>query len=338
MDQLVAAAKKEGQLIVGSAADPSLRDKILPAFQKAYGITTQELSQPSSTTLATKLVQESAAGIHSADVTLESGPGAASIMLPAKLYAPLTPALIIPDVNDAATWAGGKVWFQDPEQAYVVRLVRQIRYTFTANPGKIDVSTLKSANDFLNPSLKGKIAAYDPTISGTGQSAADGILHALGVDYFKKLYLDQKIQFGQDDRTMGDWVARGTYPIAIGVADDERARQIAAGFKIAPLPIETPGMSAAQCGSFLLGLQNQAPHPNAAKLFANWLLTKPGMQAFQDAEGQAVIRLDTDTSKLDPADIPGAGYQTLPDECAWDWLTGLRPQLNTQVKALVSGS
>lgn len=336
MDQLVAAAKKEGKVVVGSDPDTSFRDKVLPVFQKQYGIPAEMLAATSSSALATKLVQEKAAGAHSADVLLSSSTNVINRLFPAKVYAPLKPALILPDVNNPKLWPNGQLWWTDKQKQYIVRLVRQIRYTYTINPAKIDATTLKSAQDMLNPNLKGKIAAYDPTINGTGQSAADGILNGLGADYLKKLYIGQKLQYGQNDRTMGDWVARGTYPIAIGVADDERARQVAAGFKIEPLQTNGPGMAAAQCGSFLMGLMNNAPHPAAAKLFANWLLTKQGMQTFSDAEGQAVIRLDVSTSKLDPADVPTASYQQLNDECAWDWVSGKRVQLSNQVKTLLS--
>ena len=136
---------------------------------------------------------------------------------------------------------------------------------------------------------------------------------------------------------MGDWIARGTYPVAIGVADDERARQVAAGFKVAPLQMGVPGAEAASCGSFLLGIMDQAPHPNAAKLFANWILTKEGQQALSDAESQAGVRTDLDTSKLNPVDVPGSNYSKLGHVCSWDYSSGLRVQLGKQVQALLAG-
>jgi len=338
MSQLVAAAKKEGKLILGSSPDPAIRQQVLPLFEKEYGIQAQELSFASGAPLANKLVQEQAAGQHTIDVTMMPGPPVATTMLPAKLYAPLKPALILPDVSDPSKWAGGKLPYFDPQQQYVLKLVREVRYIFSVNTTKIDVSQFKSANDMLQPSLKGKIAAYDPTLHGPGQSVGDDILRALGPDYFKKLYLGQQIKYGQDDRTMGDWVAQGTYPIGMGLGQDVITSQVKAGFKVAPLQLASPGMATANCGSFLLGMINQAPHPSAAKLFANWLLTQQGMQALSDAEGEAVIRLDVNTSKLHAADIPGPDYTKLPDDCGYNYVTTQRTQLTTQLLALTKGT
>ena len=334
----MAAAKKEGKLTVGTSPDTAFREKVLPLFAKEYGIQAEQLAFASGAPMANKLVQEKAAGVHTVDVTLMPGPPVAATMLPGKVYAPLKPALILPDVNDPSKWAGGKVSYFDPQQQYVVKLAREVRYIFTVNPAKVDVSQFKSADDMLQPSLKGKIAAYDPTLHGPGQSVGDDILRALGADYFKKLYLGQQIKYGQDDRTMGDWVARGTYPIGMGLGADVIASEIKAGFKIAPLQLASPGMAIANCGSFLLGVVDQTSHPNAAKLFANWLLTKQGMQALSDAEGEAVIRLDVDTSKLSAADIPGANYTKLPDDCAYNYVTTQRAQLTKQLVALAKGA
>ena len=338
MNQLAAAAKKEGKLILGSSPDPAIRQKVLPLFEKEYGIQAQELAFASGAPLANKLVQEKAAGQHTVDVTLMPGPPVAATMLPQKVYAPLKPALILSDVNDPSKWAGGKLSYFDPQQQYVLKLVREVRYVFSVNPDKIDVSQFKSASDLLKPSLKGKIAAYDPTLHGPGQSVGDDIIRALGPDYFKKLYLGQQIKYGQDDRTMGDWVARGTYPIGMGLGQDVITSEIKAGFKIAPLELASPGMATANCGSFLFGMIDQAPHPNAAKLFANWLLTQQGMQALLDAEGEAVVRLDVNTSKLNAADIPGADYAKLPDDCGYDYVTTQRTELTKQLLTLTKGT
>ena len=39
-----------------------------------------------------------------------------------------------------------------------------------------------------------------------------------------------------------------------------------------------------------------APHPNAAKVFINWILSKEGQQVYGKAFGQSTRRLDVDTT------------------------------------------
>jgi ABC-type Fe3+ transport system substrate-binding protein len=57
-------------------------------------------------------------------------------------------------------------------------------------------------------------------------------------------------------------------------------------------------------------LMNRAPHPNAARVFANWLLTKNGQTAYSTGMFHATRRLDVPTDHL-PAEgrlRPGGTY------------------------------
>jgi ABC-type Fe3+ transport system substrate-binding protein len=48
------------------------------------------------------------------------------------------------------------------------------------------------------------------------------------------------------------------------------------------------------------------PHPNAAKIFANWLLGKEGQEIYGRAMGSATRRLDVDTKWLEGIGIQAA--------------------------------
>ena len=59
---------------------------------------------------------------------------------------------------------------------------------------------------------------------------------------------------------------------------------------------------------------DRAPHPNAAKLFANWWLTKEGQTAhntLSDGEPPASLRDDVPPGKSPPGErrVPGAVYE-----------------------------
>jgi iron(III) transport system substrate-binding protein len=55
-------------------------------------------------------------------------------------------------------------------------------------------------------------------------------------------------------------------------------------------------------------LWNQAPHPNAAKVFANWIASKEGVSVYAPIDGSAPVRTDVDASAwLESSLIPKPG-------------------------------
>jgi ABC-type Fe3+ transport system substrate-binding protein len=57
------------------------------------------------------------------------------------------------------------------------------------------------------------------------------------------------------------------------------------------VPLEDPKMLSAIAGFGNVGLIDKAPHPNAAKLYLNWLLSKEGQSIFARVTGQNSRRL-----------------------------------------------
>ena len=56
-------------------------------------------------------------------------------------------------------------------------------------------------------------------------------------------------------------------------------------------------------------LINKAPHPNAATIFLNWVLSKEGQMAWSKAMNHAVQRLDVPTDHLPPYVVPKPGVK-----------------------------
>ena len=59
-------------------------------------------------------------------------------------------------------------------------------------------------------------------------------------------------------------------------------------------------------GSGTITIVKNPPHPNATKVFVNWLLSKEGQETFGKAIGQATRRLDVDTKWLRSIGVYGA--------------------------------
>ena len=88
------------------------------------------------------------------------------------------------------------------------------------------------------------------------------------------------IQFAKNFRQMTDWLAQGRYALCFGCKDSMRAKNQG-------LPVDDfdttrwkEGSSFSSGGGSLSYL-NQAPHPNAAKVFINWFLSRRGQIALQ---------------------------------------------------------
>jgi ABC-type Fe3+ transport system substrate-binding protein len=62
-----------------------------------------------------------------------------------------------------------------------------------------------------------------------------------------------------------------------------------------------------------VGVINKAPHPNAGKVYLNWLLSKAGQEAIAKVSGYPSRRQDTATEGLPEFTIPKPGVQYLDD-------------------------
>ena len=65
-------------------------------------------------------------------------------------------------------------------------------------------------------------------------------------------------------------------------------------------------------GGSVLELINKAPHPNAAKVYINWLLSKEGQTEWVKASGYPSRRLDVPREQFDPGMLPKEGVSYLP--------------------------
>jgi iron(III) transport system substrate-binding protein len=79
---------------------------------------------------------------------------------------------------------------------------------------------------------------------------------------------------------------------------------------------------------------NQAPHPNAARVFANWLASKEGSEIFARAKIAAPLRNDIDESFLPPEIIPRPEV-TYFDSNGWEFTTTTKEQVRRRMQELL---
>ncbi len=138
----------------------------------------------------------------------------------------------------------------------------------------------------------------DPTVPGTGAKGFSVIgWHLMNLDFWRDLAKQQPVIL-RDQRLQMEWVARGKYPILLFPQSAVATELIRAG---APIATYTPAE-----GTYLTGasgnvcIMNRAPHPNAARVFINWMLSREGQTLFSKAFGRQSLRTDVGTEGLDP--------------------------------------
>lgn len=306
-DQVVAAAQSEGKVVVSGPPAPDARTKLPEAFKTRFNIEMEYLAGNSSE-LASRIQSERAANQYTIDVSLGGPDTVYGTFLPNKWLDPLKPVLSLPEVTDPRVWPMGAPWFRDPAGDTSLQLFNTISPIGYINTSMVDPEELKKTDDLLNPKWKGKIASYDPSVNGGGLIFGSVLYVTRGADFAKQLYQGQEVAYTRDYQQIADWVAHGSYAIGIGATP-----VFVAQYQGLPLQqIVLSDVKTIVAGGFgIVSLWNQAPHPNAAKVFANWIASKEGVSRYGAIDGSAAVRTDLDSSTWLAADLvpkPGTEY------------------------------
>jgi iron(III) transport system substrate-binding protein len=306
-DSSLAAAKKESVVTVITDVTASIRDALTTGFQTKYGVQV-DLFGALGREIPPRVLAERKAGRYLWDVFVHGTTTGLEAMIPAGAFDPLEPALILPDVKDPKMWRGGGLEYLDPNKTLMVMTPFQ-RGTIFYNPKLVNAKEFKSYKDLLDPKWKGKLIMDDPRRAGPGQATFTFFyLHPeLGPDFIRALG-KQQITIFKDYAQEVDAIGQGRYSVLIGTADFVAVARAKQGIPIAIVDIrqlkEGSDVSPAN-GS--LALFNKAPHPNAAKVYINWLLSKEGQTIFARANGYISSRLDVPTDHAEPWRIPQPG-------------------------------
>ncbi|MBI4331591.1 MAG: extracellular solute-binding protein [Chloroflexi bacterium] len=304
-ERTVAASKQEGVVSIYTPAGAAQNGPIRDGFMRAYGIDIEYISGKGAA-LRERLTRERRAGLYLVDIFFGGASSFITDLMPEGVFEPLKPQLVLPEVLDPTVWYGGNHMYIDREGSYVIALSYSPRWDVAVNTDLVKPDDIRTNKDLLNPKWKGKIVMDDPAISGTGQRWFQMTSRALGYDFMRE-FVKQEPQLTRDLRQPVEWVARGKYSVVVGASAAIVAEFMGAG---APVRyIETSDVVSA--GSFHpMGLMNKAPHPNAAKVYINWLLTREGQTVHSKAYAMQSSRLDVPTDGLPPEMVrrPGVTY------------------------------
>jgi ABC-type Fe3+ transport system substrate-binding protein len=281
-DEAVEAAKKDGQVTIYHTRGPF--DKLFSEFSKRYpGIKLVSVTGRGGE-LISRIMGERRAGKHLADIYLGSSGTPLDILYPAKILEPIQPNLILPEVRDQANWFGKQHHYSDPEGKYIFVFEGVVRSDMAYNTTLVDPKEFGSYWDLVKPKWKGKIAAMDPKLPGFPEGFLQFAYYHpdLGAKFLRQLFGEMDISVSRDSRQLVDWLAVGKFAVALAPS----ASEVQAGMKQG-LPLARFEPRAFKEGIYMratqgsLSILSRLPHPNATRVFVNWLLSREGQTHFQ---------------------------------------------------------
>jgi iron(III) transport system substrate-binding protein len=289
--RVVAAARQEHTLVLSTHAGTGY-EKYVAQVKQALPELTIEATTIKASDFTARVIVEQQNGQYLWDVHMGPVSNVYTVLTPAGGLEPIKPYLdsLPTDVTDDKLWAGGFAMFTDPKNPVTL-------LTEFSDVGGVYVNRdrvpegLGKVDDLLDPKWKGQIAVYDPTVSNGGSMSLSGLVGLKGDDFLKRLIVDNEAKYVETSRQVTDWVAQGRYPIGFGVDATQLAelQRQGVGTKVE----RNRGVGNYSLASGLSVLKN-APHPNAARVYLNWALSKEGQSAWAQ-----LASVDASSRRLD---------------------------------------
>lgn len=291
---LIAAAQKEGRLVIAAGGAPSREYRsVIDRFQKKFNIEVA-MSTGSGSATINRVLAERNAGSYTVDIGLTSVAATRTRLIPSKSLSPIPPLLIHPEVVDKSAWYGGRHWYADPKEerfSFIYAVEPTLNFEFWYNTDAIseeEIATIKTPVDLLDPKWRGKITSRTWGDRGrVGEMQNVYFQPDLGMKWIKEFFNKADAKYSDDVRLRESWVVGGSVPIGFSDGDLDRSlRKLKkAGLPVAfrAIPYSRPFLTSGGSGC-CIQVYDRAPHPNAAKLFLNWFLSKEGQTTIHQIE------------------------------------------------------
>jgi iron(III) transport system substrate-binding protein len=307
-DKLVAAAETEGEVALAANPNPQARSYLLAEWAKDFPKIELKFTGVPNSGWFSRVAAERQAGKYLWDV-FTSGQNDGYQLVAAKYVVPLDGLLVRPDVADDAVWRGGIAGlFEDPEKRVIAPFSFPQSMWYDAERVSPEKVKKEGLHVLLDPAYQGQMVFQDPRIGGTGIYFGVLIHDVLGTETLKRIMVDQRAVLIRNAGNTTERIIRKQAIFMLGGRLSEFGHYAEEGLKFDIRPGGSdPENAWLSTGGVTLSVFDKAPHPNAARVFANWILT----QKVQDAEG----RIRTYNSKRrDVAPHADGGLVALPDK------------------------
>jgi iron(III) transport system substrate-binding protein len=293
--QLIAAATKEGKVVYYTAIDVKVAQALAKNFEKQYPGIAVQVERTGSERLFQRLAQERASNIFTADVLDATDQALFVTWKKQGILDPYLPAELLKYPASE----------RDPDGAY-----NNVRFTlmpiaYNTNLVKAEEAP-KSFADLLDPKWMSKIVKAHPSYSGGIVTSTFQTVNAIGWGYFEKLG-KQKVLQVQSSTEPPKKLALGERAVSADGLEYVHIQLKEAGAPIATVyPTEgTPFIPSCD------GIAKNAPHPNAARLFISFIVSRETQQFLVDVAGLRSFHPDV---KDKPGRTPLSAIKLLPSD------------------------
>jgi len=259
--RLAERAKQEGSLVLYTSLAPTESKPLADAFEKKYGVKV-ELWRALSDKVVQRVVTEAQGRRFAVDVVETNGPEMEMLArekLLAEFHSPY-----LADLPSAAI-PPHRTWFPDRMNYFVVGY----------NTTKVQRSEIPATYEgFLDPKWKGRIG-LEATDAEWMATLIKTWGEAKGMDFFRRLAA-MKPDVRKGHILLAELVAAGEVPVGLTMYNSNIESLKRKGAPIDFVPVQ-PVAARAQG----IGVAKHASHPNAALLFADFVLSPEGQRLFE---------------------------------------------------------
>jgi iron(III) transport system substrate-binding protein len=261
---------KEGQVTWYTSADLQLAEKVGKAFEQKYPGVRARVERAGGERIFSRVAQEYASGLYVPDAVSTGDAAQFLAWKRQNLLAPYVP-------EDVARHIPPE--HRDSDGLYAT--VRSSLCVIGYNTDMVKREEApKSFADLLDPKWKGKIVKAHPSYSGTIMTSTYQMVRELGWQYLEKLAQQQVLQIQSATDTpkkivLGERavMADGNESNVLLLKEEGKPIEVIYAAEGTPSIVQPSAVFAA------------APHPNAARLFQNYLFSVEGQELFVNLGG-----------------------------------------------------
>jgi iron(III) transport system substrate-binding protein len=257
-DKILEGAKKEGRLVLYTGMDVEEANQYTKEFNKKYPFIKPDVFRSSGEKVQARFLVEHRAGVHNADIFQTSI---------VQVYQLKNAGLLAKYVSEESTaYPEG---FKDPLGHWTAFYL--IPYVIGYNTKLVAPKDApNSYEDLLQPRWKGQISLETEEYQWF-YHLVQILGKEKGHDYMRRL-AGQNLQMRKGHTLLAQLVAAGEMAMAVVVYSNRVERMKNSGAPIDWVRFKGPTITAINA----ISIPEKAPHPNAAKLFVDYILSKEG--------------------------------------------------------------
>lgn len=248
---------------------------VVAAFRKRYPQIHVNATLMNPSDAGPRILTEQQNGIYAWDSWWGTASNMNNVVLPEHGLEDIRKYLVLPEVTDLSNWRDPAVLYTDPANPYVF-----VHTHFLMDLGVVNTKLVPGGANFtldqlLDPSLKGRISIRLPNRPHGGAMMLAAIAKAKGTDEVKSLLTTMSPTYVDNDRQNFMLVSHGGSAVALGIPETIlfQCYQYGGCKDLRPFP-------ASFMHSRGVCIPKKPPHPAAATVWVNWLLSREGQTEY----------------------------------------------------------